>query len=275
VPERRAAAERFGVETLDPSDVDNVADTLIDLVDGRGPEAVIDAVGMEARGHDRPTSNKIADVAQKLTGLLPGAVGAKLIDKAGIDRLDALLTAIKAVHRGGTLSIIGVYGGEAEIRTSAPSLAYAIATARPIWKRTTTQKTRPGRSAAGQQAVLVRGAISSADHCRLVIAQAVQAFDRIDVLVSNAAYQMTHESIEQIADEEWDYTIRTNVSAMFYLCKGGATAYEGRWLHHRQLIRQLGYAFRHPCSLCCDEGGDRQLLCQPCTTARRTGDSGE
>jgi len=73
--------------------------------------------------------------------------------------------------------------------------------------------------AAGHQAVLVRGDISSADHCRRVIAQAVKAFGRIDVLVSNAAYQMTHESIEEISDEEWDYTIRTNVSAMFYLCK--------------------------------------------------------
>jgi NAD(P)-dependent dehydrogenase (short-subunit alcohol dehydrogenase family) len=73
--------------------------------------------------------------------------------------------------------------------------------------------------AAGQQAVLVRGDISSADHCRLVIARAVEAFARIDVLVSNAAYQMTHESIEEISDEEWDYTFRTNVSAMFYLCK--------------------------------------------------------
>jgi NAD(P)-dependent dehydrogenase (short-subunit alcohol dehydrogenase family) len=73
--------------------------------------------------------------------------------------------------------------------------------------------------AAGQQAVLVRGDISSADHCRLVIAQAVEAFGRIDVLVSNAAYQMSHESIEEIPDEEWEYTFRTNVSAMFYLCK--------------------------------------------------------
>ena len=73
--------------------------------------------------------------------------------------------------------------------------------------------------AAGQQAVLVRGDISSADHCRLVVSEAVKAFGRIDVLVSNAAYQMTHETIEEISDEEWDYTFRTNVSAMFYLCK--------------------------------------------------------
>ena len=49
-----------------------------------------------------------------------------------------------------------------------------------------------------------------------MIAQAVEAFGRIDVLVSNAAYQMSHESIEEIPDEEWEYTFRTNVSAMFY-----------------------------------------------------------
>ena len=73
--------------------------------------------------------------------------------------------------------------------------------------------------AAGQRAVLVRGDISSPDHCRLVVAQAMEAFGRIDVLVSNAAYQMTHETIEEISDEEWDYTFRTNVSALFYLCK--------------------------------------------------------
>ena len=73
--------------------------------------------------------------------------------------------------------------------------------------------------AAGQRAVLVRGDISAADHCRLVVSEALKAFGHIDVLVSNAAYQMTHETIEEIPDEEWDYTIRTNLSAMFYLCK--------------------------------------------------------
>jgi hypothetical protein len=72
---------------------------------------------------------------------------------------------------------------------------------------------------AGQQAVLVRGDISDAQHCRQVIAAAVEAFDKVDILVSNAAYQMTHETLEEISEEEWDYTLKTNISAMFHLVK--------------------------------------------------------
>jgi threonine dehydrogenase-like Zn-dependent dehydrogenase len=114
VPERRALAERFGIETFDPSQVDAIAPTLLDMVDGRGPDAVIDAVGMEAHGHDHPVGAKVASTAQKMTGLLPDAVAQKLTDKVGIDRLDALYAAIKGVRRGGTVSISGVYGGEAD-----------------------------------------------------------------------------------------------------------------------------------------------------------------
>jgi NAD(P)-dependent dehydrogenase (short-subunit alcohol dehydrogenase family) len=72
---------------------------------------------------------------------------------------------------------------------------------------------------AGQRAVLVRGDVSEAGHCREIIARAVEEFGRVDVLVSNAAYQMERESLEDIPDEEWDYTFRTNISAMFHLCK--------------------------------------------------------
>jgi threonine dehydrogenase-like Zn-dependent dehydrogenase len=114
VPERRAAAGRFGVETLDPGTLDSTPDALIELVDGRGPDAVIDAVGMEAHGHDEPRSTRLTELAQKATGLLPDAAASKFTDKAGLDRLDALHTAIKAVRRGGTVSISGVYGGEAD-----------------------------------------------------------------------------------------------------------------------------------------------------------------
>jgi threonine dehydrogenase-like Zn-dependent dehydrogenase len=114
VPERRALAEQFGIETLDPDSVDNTADALIELVDGRGPDAVIDAVGMEAHGHDHPVATKLASGAQKMTGILPDAVAQKLTDKVGIDRLDALYAALKGVRRGGTVSISGVYGGEVD-----------------------------------------------------------------------------------------------------------------------------------------------------------------
>jgi len=114
VPERRAAAERYGAETLDPADLGNVAEALISLVDGRGPDSIIDAVGMEAHGFSAPRAGKLAELAQKATGLLPDAVAQPLTDAAAVDRLDALHTAIKGVRRGGTVSVSGVYGGEVD-----------------------------------------------------------------------------------------------------------------------------------------------------------------
>lgn len=72
---------------------------------------------------------------------------------------------------------------------------------------------------AGRRAVLVPGDIADPAHCRDIIATAEREFDRIDVLVLNAAFQMTHESIEEIPDDEWDHTLATNLSAMFHLCK--------------------------------------------------------
>ncbi|EME96597.1 SDR family oxidoreductase [Streptomyces mobaraensis NBRC 13819 = DSM 40847] len=72
---------------------------------------------------------------------------------------------------------------------------------------------------AGRRAVLVPGDLARPEHCRAVVAQAVEEFGRIDVLVSNAAFQMTHGTLEEISDEEWDRTLATNLSAMFHLCK--------------------------------------------------------
>jgi NAD(P)-dependent dehydrogenase (short-subunit alcohol dehydrogenase family) len=72
---------------------------------------------------------------------------------------------------------------------------------------------------AGRKAVLVPGDIAQPGHCRAIVAQAVEAFGRIDVLVNNAAFQMTHHSLEEIPDEEWEYTLKVNISAMFYICK--------------------------------------------------------
>ena len=72
---------------------------------------------------------------------------------------------------------------------------------------------------AGQQAVLVPGDIATAQQCRDIIDRAVAEFGQIDVLVSNAAYQMSHESLDEISDEEWEHTFATNVSAFFYLVK--------------------------------------------------------
>jgi threonine dehydrogenase-like Zn-dependent dehydrogenase len=108
VPERLALAEQSGITTLDSGVVGDVPDALRELTDGRGPDSVIDAVGLEAHG------SRMAELMQKTTGLLPDRIAAPLARKAGVDRLAALLTAIDAVRRGGTLSIIGVYGGAAD-----------------------------------------------------------------------------------------------------------------------------------------------------------------
>ncbi|MBB5915363.1 hypothetical protein BJY24_004275 [Nocardia transvalensis] len=73
--------------------------------------------------------------------------------------------------------------------------------------------------AAGRRAVTLPGDLSDPDHCRTVIDTAVTEFGRIDVLVSNAAYQMTHETLDEISVEEFDYTFRANVTAYFALVK--------------------------------------------------------
>ena len=72
---------------------------------------------------------------------------------------------------------------------------------------------------AGRRAVLVPGDLADPQHCRDVVAKAVQEFGRIDVLVNNAAFQMTHEKVEEIEDEEWDYTLKVNITAMFHTVK--------------------------------------------------------
>lgn len=72
---------------------------------------------------------------------------------------------------------------------------------------------------AGAQAVLYRGDVSEPEVCRGIVDEAMESFGRIDVLVCNAAFQMTHETLEEITDQEWDYTWATNVSSMFHLCK--------------------------------------------------------
>lgn len=106
VPERLAMARRHGIEVLDVSELDDVPGALIDLVDGRGPDAVIDAVGMEAHGAP------LGKMAQTAAGLLPDKLAQTMTDKAGVDRLVVLHAAMKAVRRGGTVSVSGVYGGE-------------------------------------------------------------------------------------------------------------------------------------------------------------------
>jgi threonine dehydrogenase-like Zn-dependent dehydrogenase len=106
VTERLEMARRHGIEAIDSTEHEDVPAMIREMTDGRGPDGVIDAVGMEAHGAH------VAELAQKATGLLPDALAAKATEKAAVDRLSALLEAIDTVRRGGTISISGVYGGQ-------------------------------------------------------------------------------------------------------------------------------------------------------------------
>ena len=107
VPERLDRARAHGVEAINLDDHDDLAEVVREHTGGRGPAAVIDAVGMEAHGAP------IGKLAQRLAGFLPDAVAQKAIETAGIDRLSALHLGIELVRRGGTVSLSGVYGGAA------------------------------------------------------------------------------------------------------------------------------------------------------------------
>ena len=110
VAERLARVAGRGAETIDLRDHDKgeIGEVVRSLTDGRGADSVIDAVGMEAHG------SPVGKFAQAAAGLLPDAVAEKMMQTAGVDRLDAVYTAIDAVRRGGTISLIGVYGGQAD-----------------------------------------------------------------------------------------------------------------------------------------------------------------
>jgi threonine dehydrogenase-like Zn-dependent dehydrogenase len=108
VPERLERARALGVETLALGEADEVVEAARDLTDGRGPDAVIDAVGMEAHG------TFAGRLAQHVASVLPDSVGQPMMQKAGTDRLEAFYLAIDLVRRGGTISLIGVYGGQAD-----------------------------------------------------------------------------------------------------------------------------------------------------------------
>src|SRR3954463_2574356 len=108
VPERLALAERHGIATVDIEQVDDVGDALREMTAGRGPDSVIDAVGMEAHGAP------LGELAQKLSGFLPDVVARPVIANGAVDRMSVLHAAIDSVRRGGTISLSGVYGGQLE-----------------------------------------------------------------------------------------------------------------------------------------------------------------
>jgi threonine dehydrogenase-like Zn-dependent dehydrogenase len=109
VPERLARATAFGIDTIDLNAIDmTVGDVVRQMTQGRGTDSVIDAVGMEAHG------SPVAKTAQQMAGLLPDAIAKPMLENVGVDRLDALYSAIDIVRRGGTISLSGVYGGAAD-----------------------------------------------------------------------------------------------------------------------------------------------------------------
>jgi threonine dehydrogenase-like Zn-dependent dehydrogenase len=109
VPERLARVQARGAEVLDLREhEDDLGEVVRSMTDGRGPDSVIDAVGME--GHGSP----VPKLAQTLTGLLPDALAQPLMENVGVDRLTSLYTAVDIVRRGGTISLSGVYGGAAD-----------------------------------------------------------------------------------------------------------------------------------------------------------------
>jgi threonine dehydrogenase-like Zn-dependent dehydrogenase len=109
VPERLERVHGRGIDVLDLNKhEDDLGDVIRDETDGRGPESVIDAVGMEA--HGAPTGKLV----QTMASFLPDSLEAKLMQRAGVDRLGALYAAIDIVRRGGTISLSGVYGGMAD-----------------------------------------------------------------------------------------------------------------------------------------------------------------
>ncbi|MET0492251.1 MAG: zinc-dependent alcohol dehydrogenase [Actinoplanes sp.] len=108
VPERLAMAQRHGVEVIDFDKVDDVPAAIKDMTSGRGADSFIEAVGMEAHG------TPFQSAAMKAAGMLPDPLARKATETMGVDRMGALRTAFDSVRRAGTISIIGVYGGQAD-----------------------------------------------------------------------------------------------------------------------------------------------------------------
>src|SRR3954464_12861527 len=144
--------------------------------------------GTEAEMDPRPD---YGEESYKGTGKLTGKAAVITGGDSGIGRAVAL-----AFAREGADVLISYLSEEADARE----------TARVV-------------EAAGRRCVAVAGDISEEAHCRAIIDRAVKEFGKVDILVNNAAFQMTRESIEEISTEEFDRTMKTNLYAMFWLCR--------------------------------------------------------
>jgi threonine dehydrogenase-like Zn-dependent dehydrogenase len=105
VPERLERARNAGIDVLNLEEHADVAASIREMTGGRGPDAVIDAVGMEAHG------DVVGKLAHAAVGWLPDSLAAWMTERAGVDRMAALRLAVNIVRRGGTISLLGVYGG--------------------------------------------------------------------------------------------------------------------------------------------------------------------
>jgi threonine dehydrogenase-like Zn-dependent dehydrogenase len=108
VPDRLTRAAAHGVHAINVEEEPNLPEAVRESTGGRGPDAVIDAVGMEA--HGAPGGK----LAHTIAGMMPNAIARKVMETAGVDRLSVLNSAIEIVRRGGTISLSGVYGGTAD-----------------------------------------------------------------------------------------------------------------------------------------------------------------
>lgn len=72
---------------------------------------------------------------------------------------------------------------------------------------------------AGRIAVMIPGDIGNAEHCRSAVERAVSELNGLDILVNNAGKQLYCDNLEDLSDEQFDQTMRTNVYAMFWLTK--------------------------------------------------------
>jgi threonine dehydrogenase-like Zn-dependent dehydrogenase len=108
VPERLEMARKHGSDVIDGRAVGDVPGAIVDMTDGRGADGVVDAVGMEAHG------SPFQEVLQRGAGMLPDPLARKAVGLMGVDRMAAMRTAFASVRRAGTISLIGVYGGQAD-----------------------------------------------------------------------------------------------------------------------------------------------------------------
>ncbi len=129
--------------------------------------------------------------------------------------------------------------------------------------------------AEGRRAVAVPGDLQDEAHCRRVVERARDELGRIDVLVNNAAFQERREQIEEISTAEWDKTLRTNLTATFWLCREAVPVDGARRLDHQRELDPGDAAVRQPARLRLDQGRARHLLESTVRDARAARHPGE